>query len=77
MNRLFAVRKGAFKVTLPFLHLKGFLSQGKKELPTEFISEHHVTTTKNYFCELKVETTFQKPHLLTLPGLLNVCNFYT
>lgn len=69
---LFGVRRGSFKVTLPFFTSLKVFSHGKKELPTEFISELHITTTDNYFCELKVKTTFQKTHLLTLSSLSNV-----
>lgn len=59
VNRPFGVRTGPFKVTLPiFTPLNVFFHTVQKDLPTEFLSEHHIPTAKSYFCELKAKTTF-------------------
>lgn len=60
VNSPFGVRMGSFKVTLQiFTPLSVFFHMVQKDLFTEFISEHHIPTTKSYFCELKAKTTFQ------------------
>lgn len=47
MNSLFGVRTGSFKVTLLiFRPLNVFFHTVQKDLPTEFIAEHHIPTDK-------------------------------